>query len=699
MLLRSISVVFVFLFFLSNLWADAADVAAMAGIEKVAPNLRDKLQRASVDQLKGKYQTYRLIVRLRPRESPAESARAFANKAWNKRMKENIRHLQKDVLDTMTDVPDSSFKVLARYNSLYGFSALADLEGLSRLAAHDQVIRIEEMPLYQKMDDEAFALTETTLAHAAGWTGNGVTVAIIDDGIDYSHTAFGGFQGFPNARIIGGYDFADYDEDPGYDCAGQSHGTAVAGVAVGNGGGVMGTAPEANLVFLKVQKTATCGQPLLDGDIIAALDWVITHRNTYGIKVISMSFGSDQTYADPCSQSIAADALTAAANAGLIVVVASGNSAAANGISDPACSPDAFSVGAVYDTNLGYAGFRNCTDAETHADMVTCYSNSAYFLDVLAPSHCATTAQAGGGVNSCFGGTSSAAPYVAGIAATLFEKNPSLGRSAAAAALVNDGDLVSDSRNGLTKPRVNHVETLNGISGNGVGALSNNSPLSGLAGDQGENTVFALSVPAGAGDLQIESFGGSGNIDLYVRYNVNPTLSVYDCGSMNPGNDESCTVANPNSGTYYILVHGVTAYSEVNLQASYIEPGVNSVPRVLRNGVPVTGLSGAEMTNSYFSLSVPPGSTNLKITISGGSGDADLHVKNGLGSSGTAYDCRPLLPGNNEECSTEVPGPGNYQITINAHTSYSGLSLVGTFDLPEKFPAIAPPLFLLLGKK
>ena len=109
-------------------------------------------------------------------------------------------------------------------------------------------------------------------------------IAIIDDGIDDAHPAFQG-------KLLGGYDFADLDSDPTIDCPSQSHGTAVAGVALGDAPGVRGVAHGADMVFLKIQSASICGSNSLDGDIVGAIDWAVANRSLYGIDIISMSLG------------------------------------------------------------------------------------------------------------------------------------------------------------------------------------------------------------------------------------------------------------------------------------------------------------------------------------------------------------------------------------------------------------------------
>lgn len=102
----------------------------------------------------------------------------------------------------------------------------------------------------------------------------------------------------------------------------------------------------------------------------------------------------------------------------------------------------------------------------------------------------------------------------------------------------------------------------------------------------------------------------------------------------------------------------------------------------LANGVPASGLSGALDSQRLFSLQVPAGATNLLFAISGGTGDADLYVRLGSPPTTSAFDCRPFLIGNNESCSTPTPNAGNYFVLIDADVAYSGVSLVGSFQVP-----------------
>jgi len=95
----------------------------------------------------------------------------------------------------------------------------------------------------------------------------------------------------------------------------------------------------------------------------------------------------------------------------------------------------------------------------------------------------------------------------------------------------------------------------------------------------------------------------------------------------------------------------------------------------LQNGVPVTGISGAANSAQTWTFTVPSGARNLVISISGGSGDADLYVRRGSAPTTSSYDCRPYRTGNTESCSFATPQAGTYHVLIRGYTSFSGVTL------------------------
>ncbi|WNG62985.1 peptidase M4 [Archangium gephyra] len=99
----------------------------------------------------------------------------------------------------------------------------------------------------------------------------------------------------------------------------------------------------------------------------------------------------------------------------------------------------------------------------------------------------------------------------------------------------------------------------------------------------------------------------------------------------------------------------------------------------LSNGVPVSSLSGSSGNKKYYALEVPAGQTSLAFEISGGTGDADLYVRSGAVPSASTYDCRPYASGNAESCPFTNPAAGTWYVMLNAYSSYSGVTLKGTY--------------------
>ncbi len=211
-----------------------------------------------------------------------------------------------------------------------------------------------------------------------------------------------------------------------------------------------------------------------------------------------------------------------------------------------------------------------------------------------------------------------------------------------------------------------------GGGGGGTTELQNNVGVTGVSGAAGADNDYFINVPAGASNLVMSISGGSGDADLYTKFGSAPTTSSYDCRPWKTGNSESCSVASPAAGKYYLKVHGYSSYSGVTVKASY-STGGGGGSDVLQNGVPVTGISGATNSKTYYSVTVPAGSA-LTISTSGGTGDVDLYVKQGSVPTTTSYDCRPYKSGNNETCSGSNES-GTYYIMLNGYSAYSGVTL------------------------
>jgi len=100
--------------------------------------------------------------------------------------------------------------------------------------------------------------------------------------------------------------------------------------------------------------------------------------------------------------------------------------------------------------------------------------------------------------------------------------------------------------------------------------LQNGVPRTGLSGSQGEFLNYTVNLPAGSSNLNILLSGFSGDADLYVKRGSQPTLGNYDCRPYQSANtNETCNFSSPQAGTYYIMIHAYTNYSNATLKATY----------------------------------------------------------------------------------------------------------------------------------
>ncbi|MFQ5474413.1 MAG: S8 family serine peptidase, partial [Candidatus Nanoarchaeia archaeon] len=240
-------------------------------------------------------------------------------------------------------------------------------------------------------------------------TGEGQTVCIVDSGIDYGHVDFGGLSGFPNAKVIGGYDYSNSDSDPSDDegaCA--AHGTHVAGIVASEDATYRGIAPGAKIVAVKSLKDTGSACSGSTSTIVSGIDYCVLNKDVYNISVITMSIGDSSYYmTDYCDddQTSFTSSINAAVAAGIVVTVASGNEyrggSSYQGISTPACIKNATSVGAVND-----------------ADVMASFTNRGAMLDILMPGVSITATDASG-THVIKSGTSMATPHAAGLAALI----------------------------------------------------------------------------------------------------------------------------------------------------------------------------------------------------------------------------------------------------------------------------------------
>lgn len=91
-----------------------------------------------------------------------------------------------------------------------------------------------------------------------------------------------------------------------------------------------------------------------------------------------------------------------------------------------------------------------------------------------------------------------------------------------------------------------------------------------LSASTGSSLSYSMAVPSGATNLKFTTSGGSGDVDVYVKYGSAATTTSYDCVSSTVGsNAESCTIGTASAGTYYVMMKATSAFSGVTLSGTY----------------------------------------------------------------------------------------------------------------------------------
>lgn len=434
--------------------------------------------------------------------------------------------------------------------------------------------------------------------------GEGVVVAVLDTGIIPNVPDFGSnlLEGYdfisdkessrrPNdGRAPGATDYGDWVETANECYTGSLpddsswHGTHVAGTiaeVANNGSAVAGLAYKAKV--LPVRVLGKCGGTL--ADISDAITWASggtvagVPANANPAEIINMSLGGGGA-CDAAYQ----DAINGAVSRGTLVVVAAGNETDNASKYRPSSCANVVAVGATRVTGG-----------------ITYYSNYGAVVDLAAPGGGgsvdgnpngyiwqigtdATQGPTGGQwIYMGKGGTSMSSPHVAAVAAMVQSALIAKGKEPLAPAALETllkqtarkfpvtipaatpiGSGILDAKAALDaalkEPCTENCEP-EGI------PLTNKVTVGGLAGAAASETVYTFSAAAGK-PLSVLTYGGSGNVSVYLAQGRVPTASDNDAKSTRPGNAETVRVTAPVAGTYFIKVVGEAAYSGVSILAT-----------------------------------------------------------------------------------------------------------------------------------
>ncbi|MFD7319763.1 S8 family serine peptidase [Streptomyces sp. NPDC059875] len=408
-------------------------------------------------------------------------------------------------------------KTLKTLSTLPVTTLRVDKAGLEKLAGQPGVVSVTEDVAVPPTLDSSIPVIGADKTAAAGNTGAGSAVAILDTGVATKHPFLGNrviaeacfSTNDPASSITSlcpngteqqeGTGAADADSGPCATSGLCDHGTHVAGIAAGNGQGVTGApkagvAPGAGIiaiqVFSKFGSEEDCGvgaAPCVrsySSDQLAGLEKVLQLRQS-GTPVVAanMSLGGGQYTAacDTDSRKVVIDNLR---TAGVATVISAGNNAYTNAVGAPGCISSAITVGSTMDD-----------------DQLSSFTNRGPLLDVFAPGSNIVSSVPHGGFGSK-NGTSMAAPHVAGAFAVLRQAYPRAGVAELETILESGGKTISYT--GASTPRIqlDLSPRLTDFNCDGVEDTVVGDPKATVGGD------------ANAGVVQVVHGGGKGTAEI-----------------------------------------------------------------------------------------------------------------------------------------------------------------------------------------
>jgi len=479
---------------------------------------------------------------------------------------------------------------------------------------------------------------------------------------------------------------------------GGSHGTHVAGTiaAVNNSEGVVGIMPNTNvnLHIVKVFNESGWGYV---GDLVDAVDSCVNN----GAKVVNMSLGGAG------SSTAERNSLQAAADAGVLLIAASGNDGDTT-LSYPASYDSVMAVGAL-DQGRQHAEFSQYTPQ----------------VEISAPGEAILSTVAGDGrlgyitLGSTTYGNDEVVPqthYINSGGSFVVSNVDSSANGVLAACTISGSSYTcsnvagniclaerNDNQIGSNYPEINPAKACADAGASGVIVYSSSdrpglqNPF--LVDANSDVTVPTVSVNRDLGLQLMGQLGLSANLNVvgnqnYAYYNGTSMATPHVTGvaalvwSNNPGctatqvrdalkaNAIDLDVPGRDDKTGYGLVQAKAASDALTTSCSVTPPPTDNV---LSNGVAKTNLSGSASQELSFTMEVPAGATGLSFDMDGGTGDADLYVKFGSAPTTSSYDCRPYKSGNTESCPITTAQAGTYYVKVIGYSAFSGVNLTGSF--------------------
>jgi len=423
----------------------------------------------------------------------------------------------------------------------------------------------------------------TQVRNEYGFIGTGQTVAVIDSGIAYDHSALGGGFG-ANYRVVGGWDFSEENDANPYDDGTEgSHGTHVAGIVGGNRTGTNddGVAPGVDLVALRVFNDQGAGY---FSWVENALRWVHQNRNAYEnpITAVNLSLGMAYNSDTVPSWSTLEDEFAQLKADGIFIAVSAGNSFSnynVPGLSYPAASSHVVPVMSV-DDNGSLSDF---SQRHTRAIAAPGRGIVSTVPDYVGNHNGVTDDYAS------FSGTSMASPYIAGASVLIREAMSFVGYTNITQDTIYDHMMATatsffDSATGQNYKRLNLANALNSLiptddygstaaTAFNLGTLTGSQDFAGLIGKVSDKDYFTFT----AGST------GTVNLTLAATHRLEPNVTVTGSSATHQNDTWSFDVVAGQSYTISLATltgHGI-GYYDAELAIETAEQPLTTIKTVV----------------------------------------------------------------------------------------------------------------------
>lgn len=580
---------------------------------------------------------------------------------------------------------------------LSGDMPLKSIEFMSRVLEKNALISMVEADArrYPLAQNSPWGLADVQAGQLSDSAAGNMTVCIIDSGYERAN------PDLPSGSNVNGTN--DSGTGNWYQ-AGGSHGTHVAGTiaALNNSEGVKGVLPNnnVNLHIIKVFNESGWGY---SSGLVAA----VQACQDGGADVVNMSLGG------PSSTTSERNGLQALADAGMLLIAAAGNDGDSTH-SYPASYDSVISVAAV-DENNQHANFSQYTNqvelsgpGEAILSTVAgdgrqgylTYGSTSLGDDRVVPQTRYTPSGSSFSINN-YNGSASGELAACTRSGSTYSCGDMTGKICVAERNANQA--------GSDYPEINGAKAC-AVAGAVAVVMYSNAERPGLQKpfmvdrDVDLASIPTVSVNRTVGQQLVAAAGTNATLNVlgnrdYDYYNGTSMATPHVAGvaALAWSNNRTCTaaevrtalketaidldVAGRDNRTGYGLVQAKAAsdYMAANCGGSTGGGNTGGGDSVLEKGTAKTSLSGAASSQTYFTLEVPAGATDLTFNLSGGSGDADLYVRFGSQPTTGTYDCRSWASGNTESCSFSTTQAGTYHVLVNAYSAFSGASLVADY--------------------